>query len=456
MSSSKIKAERQRLLSALRRVAVKSDRHSDSASRVDSHIDANRWPDVAKLPRSIARRYLAEIVFSRAVSDLPLRVSIDGQLIGGGDLDSAVMIIHRPKSFFRRLGADGLIGFGESYMAGDWEADDLVGVISAFATKVDSLVPRWLQRMRRYYVSKPPQDQRNTVEGAARNVHQHYDLPTRFFELFLDETMTYSSGIFLDDELSHSPDRDPCKCIYSDASLSAAQRRKLDRLLNMTNVGAGTRLLELGTGWGSLAILAGKRGARVESLTISDEQYHFAVRRVEEELLADTVTIRLQDYRQAAGQYDVILSIEMIEAVGEQFWPTYFRTIDRLLAPGGVVGIQAITMPHDRMLATRNTYTWMHKYIFPGGLIPSVASISTDVAKNSRLCIVDDYAFGESYARTIHLWRKRFETHVSALNDMGMDEVFRRMWTFYLSYVEAGFQVNYLDVHQLILSGKME
>jgi len=215
-------------------------------------------------------------------------------------------------------------------------------------------------------------------------------------------------------------------------------------------VGIGTRLLEIGTGWGELAIRAAARGARVHSVTLSEEQLALARQRVAAAGFADRVTIELCDYRAVTGEYDAVISVEMIEAVGEAFWPTYFRTIDRVLAPGGAVGIQAITMPHDRMLASRQTYTWMHKYVFPGGLLPSVEAVHTAVA-NTSMRVVDDFAFGHGYAETLRLWRERFSQHSGEVCRLGFDPIFRRMWTFYLAYCEAGFRSRYLDVHQFVL-----
>jgi cyclopropane-fatty-acyl-phospholipid synthase len=416
------------------------------------NINSERWPDVARVPRSFFRRYAATAAFLHLVRGLPLRVRINSIIVGDGNDDAPTIIIVRPRDFFRRLGVGGLIGFGESYLAGDWEANDLVGVLSVFAARIDSLVPLWLQRLRRYYVPRPPREERNTSEGSAKNVRRHYDLPIGLFQAFLDETMSYSSALFTEDDLLTYMNESHVGWHHPTGVLAEAQCRKMDRLLDMTHVGAGTRLLELGTGWGGLALRAAKRGARVESLTISREQYEFASRQIQEKNLVNSVNIRLQDYREAVGLYDAIISIEMIEAVGEEYWPVYFWTIDRLLAPGGFAGIQAITMPHERMVATRRNYTWIHKYIFPGGLIPSMEAMSAHIASNTRLKIIDDYAFGASYARTIQLWQERFEDGRRNLNTLGLDETFDRMWTFYLAYVESGFRVGYLDVHQLVLA----
>jgi cyclopropane-fatty-acyl-phospholipid synthase len=284
------------------------------------------------------------------------------------------------------------------------------------------------------------------VDGARRNIRRHYDLSNELFALFLDETMTYSSALF--DEAADDT------ALHGAAQLPAAQHRKINRLLDLVQVRPGTRLLEIGTGWGELAILAARRGAEVDTVTISAEQHALAQRRVAEAGLADRVRLHLCDYRDIpapADGYDAAVSVEMIEAVGEKYWPTYFSTVDDLLAPGGRFGLQAITMGHERMLATRRTYTWMHRYIFPGGLIPSVQAIEETCRRHTRLAVEEAYAFGRHYAQTLRLWRERFAERAAEVAALGFDETFRRTWNLYLSYCEAGFAVGYLDVHHLVL-----
>ncbi len=209
-------------------------------------------------------------------------------------------------------------------------------------------------------------------------------------------------------------------------------------------------MLEIGTGWGELAIRAARRGASVRSITLSEEQRVLARARVAAAGLADRVDIDLCDYRAATGTYDAVVSVEMIEAVGFDFLDEYFATLDRLLAPGGRVGLQAITMPHDRMIASRDTYTWIHKYVFPGGQIPSVEAL-TAAAGSAGLDVVDSLAFGPHYAETLRLWRERFGAVAGEVDALGFDATFRKMWTFYLAYSEAGFRAKYLDVYQFVL-----
>lgn len=403
-------------------------------------VDPARWPGVAHVPAGGVRARVAHALFRRAVAAAPLRVEYpDGTVLGAGDSPNVPrMVIHRPQDFAARLGAGGLIGFGEAYMAGDWAASDLTAVLEVFAARVATLVPASLQAARALAVKRQPRGERNSTRNTRSNIARHYDLSNDFFALWLDETMTYSSALFTD----------PADATFAD--LADAQRRKVDRLLDAAGVGPGTRLLEIGTGWGELAIRAAQRGATVRTVTLSQEQRELARHRVADLGLDGSVTIDLLDYRLVEGQYDAVVSVEMIEAVGHQYWPAYFRKIDQVLAPGGVAAIQAITMPHKRMRATRNTYTWIHKYIFPGGLLPSVEAIEQVTRKHTTLRVTDDLSFGRHYARTLRLWAQRFEGRAAQVADLGFDAVFRRMWDFYLCYSEAGFASGYLDVRQLV------
>ncbi|MGP3982290.1 class I SAM-dependent methyltransferase [Streptomyces sp. KR80] len=406
-------------------------------------VDPQRWPDVATVPRcSRVRALAAELIVRRAFARLPLRVRLPGgRILGSGGPLSPLMQVHDPGAFHRRIGTSGLIGFGESYLAREWEADDLVGVLTVFAEHIATLVPAPLQRLREHWAVRPPESQRNTLEQAPGNIRAHYDLSNELFASFLDPTMTYTSAVF------------PClPAVWG--QLPAAQHRKIDRLLDLAAVGPGTQLLEIGTGWGELAIRAAARGARVVSVTLSEQQYHLARRRIEEAGLADRATVLLRDYRRVVGRYDAIVSAEVIESVGAEFWPVYFTALDRLLVPGGRVALQAVTMPHDRMLASLNTHTWIQKYLFPGGRIPSVEVMEELIAAHTRLRVAGREAFGGHYAETLRLWRERFteQRTDAAVAALGFDETFRRMWTFYLAYSEAGFRSRYLDVQQLLLT----
>jgi cyclopropane-fatty-acyl-phospholipid synthase len=396
------------------------------------------WPGLATPPRSVARARIAESLFRRAVKGLPVRVVFPGgERLGRGGPESPVMRIVRPGAFFHRLGCNSKIGFGESYMVGDWTTTDLADLLTPFAAKLSTLIPPTLQRIgRRFAEARQPKEEVNTVEGSRENIHRHYDLSNDLFGLFLDETMSYSSAWFAD----------------GSDDIVDAQHRKIDGILDMAGVTEGKHVLEIGTGWGGLAVRAAQRGARVTTLTISAEQASLAEERIAAAGMSDRVQVLLRDYREAQGSYDAVVSVEMIEAVGEGYWPTYFAALDRLLKPGGRVGLQSITMPHDRMLAARGDYSWIHKYVFPGGLIPSVAAIESNLAGHTSLRIAERRSLGPDYARTLAHWRETFVARWQEVAALGFDETFRRMWEFYLAYCEAGFRVGYLDVYQLSLT----
>ena len=405
-------------------------------------VDIERWPGVARTPYSPLRALAARQVLRRAVRELPLVVLMpDGARLGAGGAGAPVMEIVS-ENFFHRIGADLKIGFGESYMAGDWRAGagtDLADLLTVFATRLTDLVPPVLQRFRKLIEQRMPSSEDNDRQGARANIARHYDLSNELFAVFLDETMTYSSAWF-----------EPRPAGFSD--LADAQRRKIDGVLDFAGVRAGSRVLEIGTGWGQLAIQAAQRGATVTSVTLSAEQRDLARKRIAE--AGVDATVELRDYRDVQGQYDAIVSVEMIEAVGERYWPTYFATVDRLLAPGGRFGLQSITMPHDRLLATRHAQGWIHKYIFPGGLIPSLTAIDRIAATAGGLEVVHRRDLGPDYAHTLRLWRDRFTSRGAEVANLGFDAVFRRMWEFYLAYSEAGFRAGYLGVSQLSLARK--
>lgn len=417
--------------------------------RSKSDVDTQNWPGIAFVPagtKATLAAPFADFLFRRAVGMLPVRARFpDGTEIGGGDASSPVMVIERPADFAARVGQTGLIGFGESYMAGDWDAEDLTAVLEIFATRMATLIPKSLQRLRGLYVPKPPRAERNTTKNTRSNISRHYDLSNELFELFLDETMTYSSALFAAGGARE--DREP---------LAEAQRRKIDRLLDLAGVKEGSRVLEIGTGWGELAIRAASRGAVVRSVTLSTEQQELAAKRIAAAGYSERVQVDLLDYRLVDGEYDAVVSVEMIEAVGHQYWGTYFQTIDNLLAPGGRVAIQAITMPHDRMLATRNTYTWVHKYIFPGGFLPSVRALEEVTEAQTSLRVRERLSMGDHYARTLRRWDEVFRARSTETAELGFDGVFERMWHFYLCYSEAGFRSGYLDVQQIVLDRRGE
>lgn len=396
-----------------------------------------RWPELATPPQSPGRAWVAERLFRHAARRLDLTVRFpDGERIGAGGPDAPVMRVVRPDALFHRLGVDAKIGFGEAYLAGDWTADaDLADVLTPFAEHVSDLVPRPLQALRRWVDAARPLSDDNTTGNARSNISRHYDLSNDLFAAFLDESMTYSSAWF-------GPGDD----------LAAAQLRKIDGILDLAEVGSGSRVLEIGTGWGALAIRAAQRGADVTTLTLSAEQRALAERRIIDAGVDDRVRVLVRDYRHADGQYDAVVAVEMIEAVGARYWPVFFATLDRLIVPGGRVALQAITMPHDRLRATLRSYTWVHKYIFPGGQLLSTEAIAEQAQRHTGLHITSRRALGTHYARTLAEWRLRFGNAWDDVARLGFDETFRRVWEFYLAYAEAGFRSRYLDVWQLQLT----
>ena len=415
------------------------------------------WPDLAQVPsgaRTAVSAYVARRLFEAGVSRLPVTVRVEGRTLGTGGPE---MTVHRPEELFARLGRGVLIGFGEAYLTGAWDAPDLAAFLTVLAADLPRLVPERLQRLRAVAVPRQPRRQRSTRVNSRSNIAHHYDLSNELFAQFLDPSMTYSAALFEADELRLEGFTRMTAPVPG-GDLEAAQARKLERLLDRTGVGAGMRVLEIGTGWGELAIRAARRGATVRSITLSSEQKSLAEQRVAAAGLADRVTVELLDYRALVSPgstgpaYDVVLSVEMIEAVGHEFWGEYFAVLDQVTAPGGRVGLQAITMPHDRMLATRGGYTWINKYIFPGGFLPSVEVVEQYAERQTGLRVAERMSFGTHYAETLRQWDARFRAAHDDVLALGFDETFLRMWHFYLEYSRAGFDSGYIDVNQFVLT----
>ena len=428
--------------------------------RVTPQPSAGVWPGLHDVSNAPVHAAVAKRLTKAAVRKLPITMAFpDGRTWGAG---GPVLQVVNPESFFRRLGTEGLIGFGEAWMTGDittggWNAshpaaefdvadlnaasDELAAALTVMAKRMSVLVPGVLQKLRRAWQTRPPKEEENTLTGAKENIHRHYDLSNDLFEQFLDETMTYSSAWY---EFGDDPDTD----------LQKAQLRKIDGILDLARVRPDTHILEIGSGWGALAIRAAKeRGVRVTTLTLSEEQKALADRRIADAGLSHLIEVRLEDYRAHAathvGQYDAVVSVEMIEAVGEKYWGDYFASIDRMLVPGGRLGLQAITIAHDRLLETRNGYTWVHKYVFPGGILPSLTAIDEVLAAGTSLRVQESRRLGLSYVPTLEQWRHRFNANLPKIAELGFDDTFVRMWNFYLAYSQAGFAAEYLDDYQL-------
>ncbi|MEO7270243.1 MAG: cyclopropane-fatty-acyl-phospholipid synthase family protein [Knoellia sp.] len=398
--------------------------------------------------RFLTRGAVARTLIHQIVSGVPVRLRYpDGTTVGAGGPDAPTLDVIRADSMYRRIGQHPKIGLGEGYMAGDWraaEGTDLAQALLPFAERMSHLLPKPLLSMRRLVDRALPTATRNTLTGSRANIEAHYDLSNDLFAAFLDPTMSYSSALFDDSRP------------FADQDLVEAQHRKIDAILDTAKVGPGSRVLEIGTGWGELSLRAASRGAEVLSITLSREQQALARERIAEGGFAERVEVRLQDYREVSprtdGTFDAVVSVEMIEAVGEEYWPTYFAAIDKLLAPGGTAVVQAILMDHDRYLATRNSYGWIQKYIFPGGLIPSLETMRSVTGKHTELRVTGVHAFGADYAETLRRWRLRFLEEWPRIQGGSFDETFKRMWEFYLAYCEAGFASGYLDVAQVTMT----
>jgi cyclopropane-fatty-acyl-phospholipid synthase len=363
----------------------------------------------------------------------------DGRVLRfeGREAGVEATLIVRDFDFAKRLAWGGDLGLAEAYLRGEWDTPDLTAFIQLFAANyqlIETLLPDKplirLWQMFRHFLN------RNSRRGARRNIHAHYDLGNRFYKTWLDRTMTYSSALF-------AP---------GDNDLAAAQTRKYKALAEAADIRPSHHVLEIGCGWGGFAEFAAKEiGCRVTGLTISREQFEFATDRIAKAGLADKVEIKLLDYRDEHGVYDRIVSIEMFEAVGEAFWPTFFRQIRERLAAGGRAGLQVITIKDEHFDNYRRELDFIRGYIFPGGMLPS-PSIMKDLGQRFGVPFAGERIFGLDYATTLALWRERFRQAWPQLAPLGFDERFRRMWEYYLSYCEAGFRTQNIDVRQMIFA----
>ncbi len=330
----------------------------------------------------------------------------------------------------------GETGAGEAYMDGRWSSPDLAGLLELAALNRSALAlsTGWWRIPAQLARTLAHRGRRNTPTQSRRNIAAHYDIGNDLYRLFLDETLTYSSAVF------ETPDQ----------SLADAQRNKYRLIAEGAGLLAGQHVLEIGSGWGGFALYAaGDLGCRVTSITISAEQQRLASERVWAAGLEHLVDIQLRDYREIRGTYDAVVSIEMLEAVGAEYYAAYFQACDRALVPGGRLSLQTITFRHDAYEAQRRGANWIQQYIFPGGLVPSLAAIEAATA-GTRLMLRTAHDIGEHYARTLHLWRTRFLGQIEAVRDLGFDERFMRMWEYYLAISEAGFRTGLSQDHQVV------
>ncbi|HLG84981.1 MAG TPA: cyclopropane-fatty-acyl-phospholipid synthase family protein [Bradyrhizobium sp.] len=396
----------------------------------------NQHEKLADLPRLVrlALGFAARI--RRGTLDITLP---DGRTMRMGGVEpgpAAAMTVYN-YGFASRLVNGGDIGIAEAYLNRDWDTPDLTQFLYLFcvnhdliqAMLADKPLMRFVQVVRHWF-------NRNTKRQAKRNIYAHYDIGNAFYSAWLDSSMTYSSALYEDDA----------------ADLTSAQKNKYRRLAEAIDLRPGQKLLEIGCGWGGFAEYVAKTfGAKVVGLTISREQRDFAQRRIHEAGLADSVEIKLQDYRDERDQYDRIASIEMIEAVGEQFWPKYFSQISDRLKAGGLAGIQAITIQDSMFQSYRREVDFIQRYVFPGGMLPSPQVLKM-LGERFGIPVIRERIFGQDYAKTLAVWRNNFRAAWPNLRPLGFDDRFRRLWEYYLAYCEAGFLSGNIDVRQVVFA----
>lgn len=350
---------------------------------------------------------------------------------------TATLRIHS-SDFYRQIARNGSVGAGEAYMDGLWSCDDLVALVRLLVRNrdlLDGMESGWA-RLGGYVMKLLHLLKRNTRAGSRKNIAAHYDLGNEFFQVFLDSNLMYSSAIFAD----------PAD------TLEIASRRKLDRICQKLDLKPTDHLLEIGTGWGGMALHAAKHyGCRVTTTTISREQHALASKRIQEAGLSDRVTLLLEDYRDLQGSYDKLVSIEMIEAIGHHYLDVYFDKCSDLLKPEGLALIQAITIEDHRYQQALDSVDFIKRHVFPGSFIPCVTAMLESAARAGELRLVNLEDIGPSYATTLNHWRHRFMAGLDRVRAQGYDERFVRMWEFYLSYCEGGFlERSISDVHLLL------
>ncbi len=390
-------------------------------------------------PRGRVLERTAMSLLERALAGLEagaLEVRLpDGSIRNFGSGEPVSMEIHSNR-FFRRVASRGALGLGESYTAGEWDAADLPALVALLLRNQRAARERH-PRLAWILNARPRPNTRQGLLRARRHIGYHYDLGNELFRLMLDETMTYSCAVF---------DR-------PDEPLADAQRRKLRRVCDKLELTPGDRVLEIGCGWGSFALVAASEyGARITGLTISAEQAELARARVEEAGLSELVTILEEDYREHRGTYTKLASIEMLEAIGERQFPTFFEACDRFLEDRGAACIQTILVPDERYPRYRRAADWIERYVFPGCLIPSRSALTSAMTGASTLSVRSVDEIGEHYAETLSRWRARFWDAIDDVRALGYDERFVRTWDFYLGSCEAAFRTGWLDDAQLVLA----
>ena len=347
-------------------------------------------------------------------------------------------------SFFKRCVLYGDVGFGEAYVDGDWETDNITNVIKWFLINVDNAPTvsgsnknNFVLNVLKFINKNYHQKRINSIRGSKKNISEHYDLNNQFFSLFLDPTMTYSSAYFKEKGMT----------------LEQAQLAKYNRLCEQLRLTPTDHVLEIGSGWGGNAIYIAKNfGCKVTTVTISEEQYKLATEKIAKENLTDKITVLIKDYRTLEGKFDKIVSIEMLEAVGAEYYEVYFKKCAQLLKKDGIFAIQVITCPDSRFESFKNGVDWIQKHIFPGSLLPSVSAINVAVNKTSNFTLVDLKDIGLDYAHTLAIWRNEFNAKLTEVKQLGFDDYFIRKWNYYLCYCEAAFAMRNINVMQMVYS----
>ncbi len=394
------------------------------------------------LDAMLRRRLIAQLAALRH-GRIRLRDEFGELALGTADagdpdrLEATVTV--RDPGFYRAVAAHGSVGAGEAFIEGLWDCDDLVALVRLLVRNrdlLDAMEGGWARlggwALRAWY-----RLQRNTRAGSRRNIAAHYDLGNEFFATFLSADLMYSSAVYAGE----------------DDTLEAASQRKLDRICRKLDLRPGDRVVEIGTGWGGFAVhAAGRYGCHVTTTTISREQHAEAARRVREAGLEDRVTLRLEDYRDLRGEYDKLVSIEMVEAVGADFLRGYFERLGALLAPNGLAMLQAITIEDHRYRQALREVDFIKRFVFPGSFIPSIAALLDAKTRACDLALVQLDDFGPSYALTLRAWRERFLRERPRIAAMGYDQRFLRLWEFYLCYCEGGFRERSIGVAQMLFA----
>ena len=381
-------------------------------------------------------RFMSRLKFGRLQIHFPSGRSI---IIGESSKPLQELKIDDAR-FFKYVFFRGSVGFGEAYVNGLWFSPNLSGLLLLLAKNKPEVrrLHRGFSHLSRFHNRLYHLTRRNSLKQSKCNIQEHYDLSNDFYKNFLDSTMTYSSAWFNSNS----------------ETLEQAQFNKMDRMLDLAGVQAGSSILEIGTGWGALALRAAQRGCEVTTITLSKEQYAFAKKRFIEAGVADQIELRLQDYRLLNDQFDAVLSCEMIEAVGKEYLPEYFKIVQQSLKPAARAVIQAITISNDRYEQYSRGCDWIQKYIFPGGHLPSIGAIYDHVNSLDALTVSSTDSFGKDYAETLRRWARQFNANKSQIRQLGFDATFCRKWNYYLSYCEAGFDAGMIDVNHVILTRK--